>query len=258
MRRRVTIVLFLVVLVAGCGGDPPAGARSEPFALVEQPVERIAASQPDALMDAILAQLGESELGSLQPAKRGTVLSGRDPQTRVQARAHFSALVAGSVYRDQAPLHGLRTPHEYRATDSGGTSYADAIAGEAASVSSYLSASEGAYRRLIERNVARIGLSLVSLDFLHPEGITVPIAVVRAPTEFLQRSGGVYLGYAIFRDAADDDRSLGWYVDVVGEDDRWVQSQGLVTTAGSGSYAVGPYWASHVECGGPIPCPMHG
>jgi hypothetical protein len=98
----------------------------------------------------------------------------------------------------------------------------------------------------------------VSLEFLRPEGITVPMAVVQAPDEFLESSGGAYLGYSIFKGAYDDTQSLGWYADVVDEDGKWVQSQGLVPTAGSGEIAVAERWRGHDQCGGPVLCTGHG
>jgi hypothetical protein len=164
------------------------------------------------------------------------------------------------VYRDQAELNGL-PPYDGRGAEpstSTGVRFSTAIGGDGGPVSAYRTASEDAFRGLVEDNVARLGLELVSLEFIQPEGVTVPIAVVRASEEFLQRSGGAHLGYSIFAGADDERPSLGWYADVVDTDGEWVQSQGLVPTAGAGAFGVAERWSNHDECGAPVLCAIHG
>ncbi len=228
---RTLIPLLVVGLLAGCdlseSDDPP-------FVLEDVNVERIDAATPDAMSDMIGAQVG----GPTLVVSIGAADSAED------VRAEWSRLVAQSVYRDQAPAAGL-PPF-------------NGLGGGGEPVSVYRTASEDAFRGIVEQNVDALGLELVSLEFIHPEGIAVPVAVVRAPDEFLERSGGAYLGYSIFNGANDETRSLGWYADVVDEDGEWVQSQGLVPTAGSGEYGVAERWWDHDECGGPVLCTVHG
>lgn len=241
---RLVPALFLALL-AGCnGGD----AKEEPFALERVKVERIEAATSKELADAIFEQVGGSQ----------AFPSSNSPGTREEVRAQWSRLVASAVYRDQAPLDDIA--YDYRGpliTTSEGVAFGGG-GGEGLPVSVYETASEDAFRRIVEENVEALGLELVSLEFIEPEGITVPLVVVRAPANFLERSGGEHLGYSIFNGAADDSLSLGWYADVVDENGVWVQSQGLVPTAGTGDWARAERWSGHDDCNDLPVCTVHG
>ena len=79
-------------------------------------------------------------------------------------------------------------------------------------------------------------MRVVSISFLYPEAIPVPVAVASASPALVRRSGGAPLGASVFAGAADETRSLRWYADIVDERGECVQSEGLVPAAGSGAF----------------------
>lgn len=232
MKRLLLGAIAVGVLVALAAVLGREGA-AEPFGLESRPVDRMEAASEQELADAIVAQLPHADRRS----QRDDVFN------------EWIDLLRQTVYRDQAPRNGL-PPEAPLVLGLGG------IGGEERANRAYLTASENAMRQLVRANAQRLDMQLLSIDFLHPEGIPVPVAVASAPPALVARSGGAPLGASLLAGVADDTRSLGWYADVVDEEGRWVQSEGLVPAAGAGRFDT--RLPDATACGGPVFCRAHG
>ena len=227
---------FAVAALVGLAAVAGREREAEPFELETRAVEPIRAPSSETLVDAIVAQL---------PYERGRDTRGA-PADGVFAE--WIDLLRATVYRDQAARNGLDpAPLDRRLAR---------IGGEDRPNETYLTATDDATRRLVRANARRLGMRLLSLRFLHPEGIPVPVATLSAPPDLVRRSGGAPLGASVFATVADETRSLGWYSDVVDERGEWVQSEGLVPAAGSGVFVT--RFPGATACGGAIFCRVHG
>jgi hypothetical protein len=217
----------------------------------------------DALLKAIIGQLGPT---GLIDAHIGVPPHGFTPNRSwaffrvpdglaASARAIWSAQMASAVYRDQAPANGFprlggwSQPGEARSLGGGSG---------VRPLDHYRLTKEAQLTARIRYNAAVLGMRIVSLTYLHPEGLLTPVVVVEAPTAFLERDGGTLLGASVTGGGGAPDLFFGYYVEVRDPSGAWVQSQGYTGSIGTGWGAVDPAYDNATGCGGPVVCIIHG
>lgn len=277
----MALVAAVLALAAGCspGGaatSAPSSHGSSPSLAVGPPrthrphlttrvvhVARIRRPTRDALLKAIIGQLGPT---GLLDAHIGDPPHGFVPDRSwaffrppdglaASARAVWSAEMASAVYRDQAPANGFQRlggwsqPGE--ATSLGGGSGVRPL-------DHYRLTSEAQLTARIRYNAAVLGMRIVSLTYLHPEGLLTPVVVVEAPRAFLERDGGTLLGSSVTGGSGAPDPFFGYYVEVRDPAGTWVQSQGYTGSIGTGWGAVDPAYDDATGCGGLVACIVHG
>ena len=272
----MALVAAVLALAAGCSWDEaatpaPAPRGSSPSIAESLPPTRLTTHvvhvapirQPtqDALLGAIIGQLGptglrDAHIGRPPQGFRGSSWAYfRSPSGRAAAaRAVWSSQMASAVYRDQAPANGF--PRLAGWSQPGGASV---LGGDSGSrpLNRYRMTSQAQLADHIRRNAVRLGMRIVSLTFLHPEGLLTPVVVVEAPTAFLERDGGTLLGYSVIGGGEASDPSFGFFVEVRDPSAAWVQSQGYTGTIGTGWGVVDPAYDKATGCGGAVECVMH-
>ena len=208
MKRLLLGAIAVGVLVALAAVLGREGA-AEPFGLESRPVDRMEAASEQELADAIVAQLPHADRRS----QRDDVFN------------EWIDLLRQTVYRDQAPRNGL-PPEAPLVLGLGG------IGGEERANRAYLTASENAMRRLVRANAQRLDMQLLSIDFLHPEGIPVPVAVAYAPPALGASAGGAPRGGCVLSGVAAAGKSVA--SDVVNAASRPAQWSGTRPPSGQG------------------------
>ena len=276
--KGIAVVAAVLALAAGCSGSGAATPVRAPngssqSAVANRPTTRLTTHvvhvapirRPtrDALLMAIVHQLGPT---GLLDAHIGVEPHGFRPGyswaffltpggRSASARAIWSAQMASAVYRDQAPSNGFERlggwSHPGAASVLGGGSGVRPL-------DHYRLTSEPQLTARIRGNAALLGMRVVSLTYLHPEGLLTPVVVVQAPMAFLERDGGSLLGASVTGGGGAPDPFFGYYVEVRDPSGAWVQSEGYTGTIGTGWGAVDPAYADATGCGGPVDCIIHG
>ncbi|MDX6495866.1 MAG: hypothetical protein QOE17_1852 [Gaiellales bacterium] len=247
------------------GSSPSLAVGPIPARLTTRVVDVAPIRRPTrgALLKAIIAQLGPT---GLLDAHIGVPPHGFVPGRSwaffrlpnglaASARAVWSAQMASAVYRDQAPANGFprlggwSQPGEARALGGGSG---------VRPLDHYRLTSEAQLTARIRYNAAALGMRIISLTYLHPEGLLTPVVVVEAPTAFLERDGGTLLGSSVTGGGGAPHAFFGYYVEVRDPSGAWVQSQGYTGSIGTGWGAVDPAYDDATGCGGLVACTIHG
>jgi hypothetical protein len=276
--KLMALVAAVLALAAGCssggaatsapsshGSPPPLAVGPLPTHLTTRVVHVAPIRRPtrDALLEAIIRQLGPTRLldAHIGVPPQGFVPDRswaffRPPDGRAaSARAIWSAQMASAVYRDQAPANGFprlggwSQPGEARVLGGGSG---------VRPLDRYRLTNEAQLTARIRYNAALLGMRIISLTYLHPEGLLTPVVVVEAPMAFLERDGGTALGSSVTGGGGAPDPFFGYYVEVRDPSGAWVQSQGYTGTIGVGAGAIDPAYADATGCGGPVDCIVHG
>jgi hypothetical protein len=252
--------------LSACFGGASA-TSAEPCAVgsaTRAAVAPVNAATPEALLSAVLRQIGRSGLRDARVTVPPAGFSGKAWLTfslpagrREAAEAHWAALLAAAAYRDQADRNGLKPVAGTSFPPTGGS----VLGGGHGSrpISSYATLSATSLECLVRRNARRLHTRVVSMRMLRVEGLPVPVVTVRVPAALARRSGGNWgLALSMLDSPAAPPPYLGALVTVEDANGRWVQSLGQVPSTGTGAGDVSPRYQSGQSCAGLPDCSAHG
>jgi hypothetical protein len=269
MWRSALLIAGFVGALAACGssgGNSDTSQASQITCRVGQ-VERVAVRPIHAGSQAVLLHAVEEQIGTDVSLRIGTPPKGftrghswmtlppSAASSAISITDSWTALLAAEIYRDQAPMNHLPA---LAGTTTGLDS--SVLADGPRPHAAYRTLSAASLACLVRRNALALRMRVLSVRFLHPEGIPVPVINAEVPASLARRSGGqTGLAIGLLRYQHQPySPYLGYLVQIEDSQGHWVQAAGAVPDSGGGTGGFALRYAHAQECGGLVMCTTHG